>query len=300
MNFKIQLLTLNSVNEEDNTAYYITNTLADFIDQSEEYKSLFPKHYISSDWSKITNDDNNFYTYPERNISFSYTYDESISFHQNGQAEFSFKMDNFIIQQNEWIQNPFVDAVTVGSIIAVTSLEETRIFTIKKIGVSFSTNNCTYSYTCQDSFSYQLSRQNKGYTIDNDSTSDDFIGAKTIDYWADKICTECHIPYYYIPLKKPLFLVDNMNTTEVSSTNSNVIQVLKSKYSEIGEPEYFETIIFSVSSSSANEALISLGEKFGMQLKVYEYVGKNNSTNQLFIKRYVWFFPIKDGDHLSG
>lgn len=299
MNFKIQLLTLNGINEEDNTAYYITNVLADFVDQSEEYKSLFPKHYISSDWSRITTDDD-FYTYPERNSSFSYTYEESISFHQNGQAEFSFKMDNFIIQQNEWIQNPFVDAVTVGSVIAVTSLEETRIFTVKKIGTSFSTNNCTYSYTCQDSFSYQLSRQNKGYTIDNDSTSDDFIGAKTIDYWADKICTECHIPYYYIPLKKPLFLVDNMNTTEVSSTNTNVIQVLKSKYSEAEESEYFETIIFSVSSSSANEALISLGEKFGMQLKVYEYLGKNSSTNQFFVKRYIWFFPIKDGDHLSG
>lgn len=299
MNFKIQLLTLNSVNETDNTAYYVANVLADFVDQSAEYKALFPKLYVSSDWSRVAQDQP-IYSYPERTRTFSYTYEESISLHQNGQAEFSFKMDNFIIQQNEWIQNPFIDAIVNGSQIAVTSLDETRIFTVKKIGASFSANNCTYSYTCQDSFSYQLSRQNKGYTINNDSTSDDFIGAKTIDYWADKICTECHIPYHYIPLKKPLFLVDNLGTTEVSSTANNVTQVLKTKYSEENESEYFETIIFSVSSSSANEALISLGEKYGMQLKVYEYLGQDISTNQYFIKRYIWFFPLKDGDHLSG
>jgi hypothetical protein len=64
----------------------------------------------------------------------------------------------------------------------LTSLDETRVFTVKKISSNFNNNNNVYTYTCQDSFSYQLSRQNKGYTIDNDSSDDDFIGAKSIDY----------------------------------------------------------------------------------------------------------------------
>ena len=310
MNFKIQLLTLNNLDESnntDNTAYYLVNTLSDFKDQLVEYTSTEPKKFVGSDWSSPaanseTGEPEDFYSYPTFQRNFSYTYEESISFHQNAQAEFSFKMDNFILRQTEWIENPYVNALTVGSQLAVTSLEETRIFTVKKIATSFSSNNCTYSYTCQDSFSYQLSRQNKGYTIENDSTSDDFIGAKTIDYWADKICTECYIPYHYVPLKSPLYIIKDLGVEEVTSSNikNNVTQILKDGYSETIDTDYFETIIFSVSSSSANESLISLGEKYGMQLKVYEYFNKDVLKNLYYIKRYFWFIPIKDSDHLSG
>lgn len=314
MNFKIQLLTLNNLNEgkdnkTDNTAYYLVNTLSDFKDQLTEYNSTEPKKVIASDWSSLARDYStgeagdsvDVYSHPNPQRNFSYTYDESISFHQNGQAEFSFKMDNFILRQTEWIENPFVDALAVGSQLAVTSLDKTRIFTIKKIGTSFSSNNCTYSYTCQDSFSYQLSRQNKGYTIENDSTSDDFIGAKTIDYWADKICTDCYIPYHYVSLKSPLYIIKDLELEEITSnSNNNIVKVLKDGYSETIDSDYFETIIFSVSSSSANESLISLGEKYGMQLKVYEYFAADVLSNLYYVKRYFWFIPIKDGDHLSG
>ena len=54
--------------------------------------------------------------------------------------------------------------------------------TVKNIALKFSAINITYQYTCQDSFSYQLSRQNDGYTLDNDPSSDTFIGARTVDY----------------------------------------------------------------------------------------------------------------------
>ena len=307
MKFQINLLTLNK--SEKNIAYYIINTLTTFYSQEEEHKSLKPSLFLGADWTTwaINNDEDeksgHFYSHPTLKRSFSYTYEEKVSFHQNAQAELSFKMDNNILFEDEWIKNPFVDAITIGSQIALTSLDETRVFTVKKISSNFNNNNNVYTYTCQDSFSYQLSRQNKGYTIDNDSSDDDFIGAKSIDYWADKICTECHVPYSYVPLKQSLFVRNPIEGKIIVATSSNnytdIVEVLKSGYNTLSNSDYFNTIIYSVSSSSANNALVSLGEQYGMQIKVYEFFNKN-SNNLYSVERYFWFIPIKDGDHLSG
>lgn len=306
MKFQINLLTLNK--SEKNIAYYIINTLTTFYSQEEERKSLKPSLFLGADWTTWPANDEDeksghFYSHPTLKRSFSYTYEEKVSFHQNAQAELSFKMDNNILFEDEWIKNPFVDAITIGSQIALTSLDETRIFTVKKISSSFNNNNNIYTYTCQDSFSYQLSRQNKGYTIDNDSSDDDFIGAKSIDYWADKICTECYVPYSYVPLKQSLFVRNPAEGKIVVATSSNnytdIVKVLKNGYDTLSDSDYFNTIIYSVSSSSANNALVSLGEQYGMQIKVYEFFNKN-SNNLYSVERYFWFIPIKDGDHLSG
>jgi hypothetical protein len=56
------------------------------------------------------------------------------------------------------------------------------VFTIKQIGTNLSDINTTYSYSCQDSFSYNMIRRNEGYSIINDASSVDFIGAQTIDW----------------------------------------------------------------------------------------------------------------------
>lgn len=307
MEFQINLLTLNK--SEKNITYYIINTLTTFYSQKEEYKSLKPSLFLGADWTTwpANKDDNeksgHFYSHPSLKRNFSYTYEESVSFHQNAQAELTFKMDNNILFENEWIKNPFVDVITIGSQITLTALGETRIFTVKKISSNFNNNNNTYTYTCQDSFSYQLSRQNNGYTIDNNSSDDDFIGAKSIDYWADKICTECHVTYSYVPLKQSLFIRNPVEGKIITATSNNtytdIVEVLKNGYNTQLDSDYFNTIIYSVSSSSANNALVSLGEQYGMQIKVYEFFNEN-SDHLYSVERYFWFIPLKDGDHLSG
>jgi hypothetical protein len=49
------------------------------------------------------------------------------------------------------------------------------------VAYQFNNTNITYTITCQDSFTYQLTRQNQGYTLQNDDSSSDFIGALDID-----------------------------------------------------------------------------------------------------------------------
>ena len=91
-------------------------------------------------------------------------------------------MDRNILLHDEWMHNPYVAAIHVGSIIELQDkYDNTVLFIVKKIGYSFKEHNITYNYTCQDAFSYQYTRQQSGYTIENDSSSDTFIGPKTID-----------------------------------------------------------------------------------------------------------------------
>jgi hypothetical protein len=54
--------------------------------------------------------------------------------------------------------------------------------TISKIDYDFKELNTVFNYECSDSFNYQLSRQNDGYEITNESDNLDFIGARDIDW----------------------------------------------------------------------------------------------------------------------
>ena len=49
--------------------------------------------------------------------SFCYTYNEKYSQHQNSQKELTFSMDRNILLHDEWMHNPYVAAIHVGSII---------------------------------------------------------------------------------------------------------------------------------------------------------------------------------------
>jgi hypothetical protein len=105
MKFQINLLTLNK--SEKNIAYYIINTLTTFYSQEEEHKSLKPSLFLGADWTTwpVNNDEDeksgHLYSHPTLKRSFSYTYEEKVSFHQNAQAELSFKMDNNILFEDE-------------------------------------------------------------------------------------------------------------------------------------------------------------------------------------------------------
>lgn len=241
--------------------------------------------------------------------SFCYTYNEKYSQHQNSQKELTFSMDRNILLHDEWMHNPYVAAIHVGSIIELQDkYDNTILFIVKKIGYSFKEHNITYNYTCQDAFSYQYTRQQSGYTIENDSSSDTFIGPKTIDWWVvRKIVPECYIKYEYIPLQVGLYR--NNDTGNIYrftnqererwqpeyKKDKNGNDVLINTKTIIKEPfdnEEFQTpITFSCSGSNANAALIALGDNLELMIHTHEGRNVNGTYYQFF-----WYEPKQNQD----
>ena len=166
--FKISLIT--SINGDKNI-------------NSTKDQSTFIPTVISNYNSQIKfNDSNAILARANPENSFSYTYNEKLSIHQNAQKELSFDMDRKLLLHDEWLDNPYVSAIHIGSTIELQDkYDNTYLFIVNKINYNFKEHNITYQYTCQDAFSYQYTRQQSGYTIENDSTSENFIGPKTID-----------------------------------------------------------------------------------------------------------------------
>ena len=153
--FKLSLLDF----AEDSTlknAGFISSTMSEFYSQQEAHKN------------GIT--------------SFCYTYNENLSLHTNAQKELTFSIDRVVLRDNEWVENPFSRYMTIGTQLALEdSYHNQYFFIIKDVKYTFKEQNMTSAVTCQDAFTYQMSRQNNGYEITNDVDSDDFIGAKDID-----------------------------------------------------------------------------------------------------------------------
>ena len=225
--------------------------------------------------------------------SFCYTYGESLSLHSNAQKEFSFSIDKMILKDNEWLENPFFRYMIIGTqLLLEDNYHNQYFFTIQDIGYTFKKQNTTASITCQDSFSYQLSRQNDGYSIENDSSSEDFIGSKDVDWWIEnKIHPDCHISYEYLPLGTGLYL-DSDNRYQLFTNTAdlmNVKRIIKPAYDYATYPEYYETFAYNGSGNAAS-LLIDVSSKVGLNVKTYEHASDN--YNNYFVT-YYWVEPIK-------
>ncbi|MCR4660580.1 MAG: hypothetical protein K5765_01105 [Clostridia bacterium] len=159
------------------------------------------------------------------------------------------------------------------------------LFTVETVKYEFKETNVVYDITCIDSFSQQLKTQNDGYEIVNDSSRTDFIGARDIDFWANKIANECYISYTYVPLNQGLYLTENGLQTFID--NSPIIKTYKQKYSQQEYPEYYDLIPFAA-SGNADSVLIELGNQIDFMVNVCEY-----SNDQHSFQRYFWFEPKK-------
>ena len=271
--FKLELLNLaeSSVDilssaADSQRVYYLANTISEF-------------------YSPIPKADNIYYVKPQTN-TYCYSYDESISLHTNGQKELTFKLNDQIIYQDQLIRNPFTISIVVGSQLLLTDKNHQQyLFTVKSINTSFEKNNLVYEYSCQDSFSYQLSRQNSGYTINNDSSSETFIGAKSVDWWIEKICKECNIHYVYLPLQLGLYQDKNGAIHTYSAPVKDLDTVIKPYYKQIDYPDFFTQFPFSISGSTANAAIIAAAETVGLQVQTYEKV-YSDADDHLYILRY--------------
>jgi hypothetical protein len=116
--------------------------------------------------------------------SFTYTSNEKFQIHQNSQRTLTFTMYRNVIRADRIEINPFINYLFVGAqLLLVDKYDNHHLMTVSKISYQFNELNTEFSYECQDSFSYQLSRQNAGYEIENNTDGDinDFIGAQSLD-----------------------------------------------------------------------------------------------------------------------
>ena len=299
--FKLSLLSLSDrLDVNSNVAFY-ANTISEFMSQRDEYQQRVKNNLVKKSEDEKKED----FSSPisTNNFSSSYTYDEKFSIHLNAQKELTFSMDKNVFRADRWEENPFYFSIHVGSHLLLEDKEGNHyLFTVKNISYTIKENNLSQSITCQDSFTYQGSRQNDGYEIENDPSSEDFIGAKTIDWWVlHKIQPECGIIYKYIPLMKGLYenqsgqFIEFLDPSEII----NLKRLIKEPYSKVENSEMYETFAFSCSGSNADAALISLGEELNLQLETFEHLKEGAIRGGNTLVRYFWYTP-RQNTHITG
>lgn len=279
--FKIYLMNSRS-NNDDFSSTYSLMPISDFYTQYNEYNAIEkapiqPSALLSLDSSDGYRDKHHYSTASfMQNNSFCYSYDEKFQIHQNTQRTLTFSMNRDVVRGDRIETNPFINYLFIGAqLLLVDKYNNHHLMTVSKISYEFQSLNTIFKYECQDSFNYQLSRQNAGYEIENNLNSVDFIGAQTLDWWVlCKIHPECKISYQYIPL------------------NRANVAMGKRAYDAYSYPEFYRTIPFSA-SGTANSVLIALGELYGLQLKVYERVEIESDLSYGRCVKYYWFEPIK-------
>lgn len=296
-NFRIYELT--SV-YENNTPYFLRNLITDYQNELDSYQeTISNRKQEEKQQGKVI-------SVSGQHSPFAYTYNESFSITQNAQKTLSFSMNKYISRANEWHENPFTNKVQVGSLLLLQDrFNNEYFFTVKEIKYDIKENNIIFNYTCQDSFSYQNSRQNMGYTLENDASSKDFIGALTLDDWViNYIQPECGITYTYLKLNEGLYQGTDGNIYSFKAGNElkDVDHIIKEAYQpalydENGkikdkrDNDYFETIPFSCSNSNASAALISLADQIDFQLITFE---REKSLGSNEFHQFFWFEPKKN------
>lgn len=214
------------------------------------------------------------------NRNFSYSYDENLTLGENSQNKLTFKMLKYIEHDGRYDVNPFAAIISGGSQIKLTDKDnQVYIFTVTSPKYAIKRSNVEITYECVDSFSYKNTRQNSGYTISNDETSEDFIGSKTLDEWATKIRNECKIKYEYIPTNEYIWIDKNSGKCKhwlrladrIKDENNKEIEipaVVDKILREPLDPDYNPALVFSISSSNALNANITLANDNGLVIKV--------------------------------
>ena len=215
------------------------------------------------------------------NRNFSYSYDENLTLGENSQNKLTFKMLKYIEHDGRYDVNPFAAIISGGSQIKLTDKDnQVYIFTVTSPKYAIKRSNVEITYECMDSFSYKNTRQNSGYTISNDETSEDFIGSQTLNQWATKIHDECKIKYEYIPTDHYIWIDKDTKKCKHWLKLKNTEKNEKGEIVEIGDAkvdkilrgplddDYNPALVFSISNSNALNANITLANDNGLVIKV--------------------------------
>ena len=289
MNSLFTLKLLTSAKTNNTKISYLETTISEFYPQKITVGSTLPHE------EKLPT--------INQNLTYCYSFNEKFSVHNNGQKELSFSMLQDIWVGDRRTTNPFINNLHIGSqLLLIDKYGNEYFFTIKDIKHTFKQDNKVLDYSCQDSFSYQHIRQNAGYEIVNDAETEDFIGAKDVDWWVvNRIQPDCYIAYQYVPLFQGLY-VDNEGNTQTYFNDSeitNCAKIIKPIYDKESHKEYYEKIPFSVSGGNAASSLISLAETIGLSLNYKENNIKSGGIRTNNFERYFWFEPTKD-ENISG
>ena len=185
------------------------------------------------------------YDFNNANVLVASTYDESIVFDTHSANKLTFKMSKFLLLNGQKVLNQFAFQIVHGSKIRLVDKNLRSFnFYITNISYELRSENIIISFDCQSAFSYELTKRNIGYSIENETGSIDFVGALRLDEWARKIKEECRINWQYTP-----------------------VDIRNEKSLEFGD-SYNELRTFSVSNSNAYNALVTLAEAYGMILDV--------------------------------
>ena len=231
---------------------------------------------------------------------FSYTYGEQFSIHENSQKELSFSMLDYVWVDDIYDKNPFVNKIHIGTqLLLIDTYDNEHFFTVKNIQYNLKSNNIEYTYSCQDSFSYQLTRQRIGFSIENDPSGENFLGAHNVDWWiSKKIIPECYISYLYVPLEMGIYenVFGNFITYSPGDSLSNVKQIIKQPFNKDNteDMELFSSFSFSIGDSNALSSLITLAEQLGLSIKTAERNIKTEDddlTRTIFYKMFLWLEP---------
>ena len=198
------------------------------------------------------------------------TYDEQFTINNYGQFSLTFNMARYVHVGDEKIENLTAHNIKHGTLIQlVDRYQDAYIGVVTNISYTFSRDNIIMSFTVADQFSTELSKRNIGYSLNDNIDAADYIGAMTLDAWARRIIADCKITWSY---------------TDVDTLTNDIRRFTN-------QPSYNEIKSFSVSSSNAFDALKSLAEFYGMDIKVN---GQSHSFGFVPLKN-----PLDKGLRLS-
>ena len=179
---KFQLYLLNMASSTGSTSFKISSKIpiSKFEVISNQYEDDLLNYFTNTNNNQHVKQRSTAEIAQEKN--FCYTYDEKFQLHQNTQRTLTFSMNRDIVRDDRIEKNPFINYLYIGAqLLLVDKYDNHHLMTVNKISYEFYATNTVFKYECQDSFNYQLSRQNAGYEIQNDPNSVDFIGAKSLD-----------------------------------------------------------------------------------------------------------------------
>ena len=165
----------------------------------------------------------------------SLTFDEKIDVNTTS-SSLSFSMFKYKIGSNKQELNYAATLLTHGAIIRVITKDKEEFrFNIDTISYEFTSDNVKMNFSAVNSFEYELRTLNIGYSITNNTSDIDYIGAQSIDSWARKIIGDANTAWSYAAIdamNANLIKRDNLHesynlSVSFSCSNSNTFAAIK-------------------------------------------------------------------------
>lgn len=194
-----------------------------------------------------------------KNQNAGLSFDEELDLSSGGNS-LSFSMLKYVYEGKNKVVNTLATSLIYGSHLVLNTNGHRYDFNINNISYEFLADNLRINYKATDAFKYELSSIGVGYTISDDTSSADYLGAQPIDLWARKIIRENNLSWKYI---------------NIDAANAALIKRDKQSAS------WNDIVSFSISDSNAYQALATLGEN-------NEFI-----INVDYASHSFWFVPQK-------